>query len=132
MNITKGNVNQLKQAIAFYGPVSILINTQPKSFKFYGSGIYYDQLCCKCSVDWSFSAFLSCVFVRADLSSSPERSLFQILLGCLEAACSPLLSCVSFFLGLRKATARKLRVFRIIWPRWMRNLDHFVDHRGWM
>ena len=51
MNITKGNVNQLKQAIAFYGPVSILINTQPKSFKFYGSGIYYDQSCSKCSVD---------------------------------------------------------------------------------
>ncbi|KAM7443323.1 hypothetical protein ABFA07_007801 [Porites harrisoni] len=45
MNITKGNINQLKQAIAFYGPVSILINTQPKSFKFYGSGIYYDQSC---------------------------------------------------------------------------------------
>ena len=64
MNITKGNVNQLKQAIAFYGPVSILINTQPKSFKFYGSGIYYDQSCSKfsvvkCSVDWSFAGFLS-------------------------------------------------------------------------
>ena len=50
MNITKGNINQLKQAIAFYGPVSILINTQPKSFKFYGSGIYYDQSCSKFSV----------------------------------------------------------------------------------
>ena len=64
MNITKGNINQLKQAIAFYGPVSILINTQPKSFKFYGSGIYYDQSCSKCSVvkfslDWSFAGFLS-------------------------------------------------------------------------
>jgi len=45
MNITKGNSSELKQAIAFYGPVSILINTQPKSFKFYGSGIYYDPAC---------------------------------------------------------------------------------------
>ncbi|KAJ7387720.1 hypothetical protein OS493_001063 [Desmophyllum pertusum] len=42
MNIMKGDASELKQAIAFYGPVSILINTQPKSFKFYGSGIYYD------------------------------------------------------------------------------------------
>ena len=50
MNITKGNINQLKQAITFYGPVSILINTQPKSFKFYGSGTYYDQSCSKFSV----------------------------------------------------------------------------------
>lgn len=47
MNITKGDTSELKQAIAFYGPVSILINTQPKSFKFYGSGIYYDPACSK-------------------------------------------------------------------------------------
>ncbi|XP_068747154.1 counting factor associated protein D-like [Montipora capricornis] len=45
MNITKGNSSELQQAVAFYGPVSILINTQPKSFKFYGSGIYYDPEC---------------------------------------------------------------------------------------
>lgn len=47
MNITNGDTSELKQAIAFYGPVSILINTQPKSFKFYGSGIYYDPACSK-------------------------------------------------------------------------------------
>ena len=47
MNVTKGDTSELKQAIAFYGPVSILINTQPKSFKFYGSGIYYDPECSK-------------------------------------------------------------------------------------
>ena len=79
MNITKGNVNQLKQAIAFYGPVSILINTQPKSFKFYGSGIYYDQSCSKfsvLSVLWTrvLQDFFHEVFLRADLSSSLERS----------------------------------------------------------
>ena len=38
-------MTQLKQAIAQYGPVSVLINTQPKSFKFYSSGIYYDPEC---------------------------------------------------------------------------------------
>ncbi|XP_028394716.1 uncharacterized protein LOC114518884 [Dendronephthya gigantea] len=45
MNITRGNVTELKQAISQYGPVSVLINTQPKSFKFYSSGIYYDPEC---------------------------------------------------------------------------------------
>lgn len=82
MNITKGNINQLKQAIAFYGPVSILINTQPKSFKFYGSGIYYDQSCSKfsvLSVLWTrvFQDFFHEVFFRTDLSSS--LSSFQTL-----------------------------------------------------
>ncbi|XP_048582580.1 uncharacterized protein LOC5516093 [Nematostella vectensis] len=45
MSIRKGNTSQLKLAVAFYGPVSILVNTQPKTFKFYGSGIYYDTQC---------------------------------------------------------------------------------------
>ncbi|EDO31349.1 predicted protein, partial [Nematostella vectensis] len=45
MSIRKGNTTQLKLAVAFYGPVSILVNTQPKTFKFYGSGIYYDTQC---------------------------------------------------------------------------------------
>ena len=45
MNISKGNATELKQAIAQYGPVSVLINTQPKSFKFYSSGVYYDPEC---------------------------------------------------------------------------------------
>jgi hypothetical protein len=45
MNIGKENATELKQAIAQYGPISVLINTQPKSFKFYSSGIYYDPEC---------------------------------------------------------------------------------------
>ncbi|EDO44165.1 predicted protein, partial [Nematostella vectensis] len=45
MSIRQGNTSQLKLAVAFYGPVSILVNTQPKTFKFYGSGIYYDTQC---------------------------------------------------------------------------------------
>ena len=49
MNIRKGNTSELKTAVALYGPVTILINTQPKSFKFYGSGVYYDAQCSKLS-----------------------------------------------------------------------------------
>ena len=45
MNIGKENATELKQAIAQYGPISVLINTQPKSFKFYSSGTYYDPEC---------------------------------------------------------------------------------------
>lgn len=45
MNISKQNSTELKQAISQYGPVSVLINTKPKSFKFYSSGIYYDPEC---------------------------------------------------------------------------------------
>ena len=47
MNISKGNTTELKQAVAQYGPVSVLISTQPKSFKFYSSGVYYDPECGK-------------------------------------------------------------------------------------
>ena len=48
-NISQGNTSQLKQAIALYGPVTVLINTRPKSFKFYDSGVYLDKECGKCS-----------------------------------------------------------------------------------
>ena len=44
-NISKGNTSQMKQAIALYGPVTVLINTRPKSFKFYDSGVYLDKDC---------------------------------------------------------------------------------------
>ncbi|CAB4027431.1 digestive cysteine ase 1 [Paramuricea clavata] len=51
MNIGKENATELKQAIAQYGPISVLINTQPKSFKFYSSGIYYDPECSGSNLD---------------------------------------------------------------------------------
>ena len=44
-NVTKGNITELKHALALYGPVTVLINTRPKSFKFYDNGIYYDKEC---------------------------------------------------------------------------------------
>ena len=45
MNITSGNKTELKLALAMYGPVTVLINTRPKTFKFYSSGVYFDQNC---------------------------------------------------------------------------------------
>jgi len=45
MNITSGNKTELKLALAMYGPVTILINTRPKTFKFYSSGVYFDGSC---------------------------------------------------------------------------------------
>eukprot|EP00112_Aurelia_sp_Birch-Aquarium-sp1_P017337 Seg4002.5 transcript_id=Seg4002.5/GoldUCD/mRNA.D3Y31 product="Counting factor associated protein D" protein_id=Seg4002.5/GoldUCD/D3Y31 len=45
MNITSGNSTELKLALAMYGPVTVLINTRPKTFKFYSSGVYYDETC---------------------------------------------------------------------------------------
>lgn len=46
-NITSGNVTEMKMALALYGPLTVLINTRPRSFKFYDSGIYYDKRCGK-------------------------------------------------------------------------------------
>ncbi|XP_047134693.1 uncharacterized protein LOC100204117 isoform X2 [Hydra vulgaris] len=44
-NITSGNVTEVKMALALYGPVTVLINTQPRSFKFYNKGVYFDEDC---------------------------------------------------------------------------------------
>merc|ERR1711962_422543 len=45
LSISPHNVTQLKMALALHGPVTVLINTRPKSFKFYDSGIYFDKDC---------------------------------------------------------------------------------------
>jgi len=44
-NITSGNATEMKMALSLYGPLTVLINTRPRSFKFYDSGIYYDKNC---------------------------------------------------------------------------------------
>lgn len=44
-NVSAGNSTELKMALALYGPVTVLINTRPRSFKFYDSGVYYDKKC---------------------------------------------------------------------------------------
>jgi C1A family cysteine protease len=45
VNVTPGDVNALKVAIAKHGPISISIDASPKTFSFYSNGVYYDQNC---------------------------------------------------------------------------------------
>ncbi|XP_015586901.1 digestive cysteine proteinase 1 [Cephus cinctus] len=45
VNVTSGDPNALKIAIAKHGPVSIAIDASHKTFSFYSNGIYYDSSC---------------------------------------------------------------------------------------
>ena len=38
-----------------YGPVTVLINTRPRSFKFYDDGVYYDKDCGKSPISGVFT-----------------------------------------------------------------------------
>ena len=46
-DIEKNNSTALKIALATYGPVSVEVNTDPKTFKFYKDGVYDDTSCGK-------------------------------------------------------------------------------------
>ncbi|EDV28493.1 uncharacterized protein TRIADDRAFT_51454 [Trichoplax adhaerens] len=43
--IPQGNMKALKVALAKVGPVTVSINTSPKSFLFYSSGVFYNDQC---------------------------------------------------------------------------------------
>ncbi|KAF8787469.1 digestive cysteine proteinase 1-like [Argiope bruennichi] len=45
VNVTSGDLNALKQAIAKKGPISVSIDASHKSFSFYSHGVYYDSDC---------------------------------------------------------------------------------------
>lgn len=45
VNVTSGDPNALKIAIAKHGPVSVAIDAAHKSFSFYSHGVYYDPTC---------------------------------------------------------------------------------------
>ena len=45
VNVTSGNVDDLKKAVATVGPVTVGIDAHLKTFGFYASGIYYDKAC---------------------------------------------------------------------------------------
>ena len=45
VNVTTGDVNALKLAIAKHGPVSVAIDASHKTFSFYSHGVYYDAAC---------------------------------------------------------------------------------------
>jgi len=48
VNVTSGDTDALKVAIAAHGPVSVAIDASHKSLSFYSNGVYYEE---KCSSD---------------------------------------------------------------------------------
>lgn len=48
VNVTSGDPDALKVAVAKHGPISVAIDASRKTFSFYSSGIYYDPECGKC------------------------------------------------------------------------------------
>jgi len=45
VNVTSGDVDALKVAIASHGPVSVAIDASHKSLSFYSNGVYYENEC---------------------------------------------------------------------------------------
>ncbi|XP_003494144.1 digestive cysteine proteinase 1 [Bombus impatiens] len=45
VNVTSGDANALKVAIAKHGPISVAIDASHKTFSFYSHGVYYDESC---------------------------------------------------------------------------------------
>jgi len=45
VNVTSGDVDALKVAIASHGPVSVAIDAAHKSLSFYSSGVYFEENC---------------------------------------------------------------------------------------
>ena len=47
VNITSGDLNQLREAIALKGPISVGIDAAHLSLSFYAHGVYYEPKCGK-------------------------------------------------------------------------------------
>lgn len=45
VNVTSGDADALKVAVAKHGPISIAIDASHKTFSFYSNGVYYDPQC---------------------------------------------------------------------------------------
>lgn len=45
VNVTSGDLDALKLAIAYHGPISISIDASHKSLSFYANGVYYEPAC---------------------------------------------------------------------------------------
>nr|KAF7397988.1 hypothetical protein H0235_015996 [Vespula pensylvanica] len=45
VNVTPGNVDALKIALANHGPISVAIDASHKTFSFYSHGVYYEAAC---------------------------------------------------------------------------------------
>ena len=51
VNVTAGDLDALKAAIAAHGPVSVSIDASHRSLSFYANGIYYEPNCGKYADD---------------------------------------------------------------------------------
>ena len=47
VNVTSGDLQALKIAIAHFGPISVAIDASVRSFSFYANGVYYEPKCGK-------------------------------------------------------------------------------------
>lgn len=45
VNVTSGDNDALKVALAVHGPISVAIDASHKTFSFYSNGVYYDPEC---------------------------------------------------------------------------------------
>ena len=45
VNVTSGDLQALKVAMAKHGPISVAIDASHKSLSFYSSGVYYEPKC---------------------------------------------------------------------------------------
>lgn len=45
VNVTSGDLDALKLALAKNGPISVSIDASHKSFSFYSNGVYYEEKC---------------------------------------------------------------------------------------
>lgn len=64
------NKLSLQKALLNHGPMSVSVNVSPKSFKFYSSGVYYDEECgmyWKTKIDLINNQAVVCVFANSVL-----------------------------------------------------------------
>ena len=50
MTTSKHKVDELKEGLARFGPASIAVNVDKKSFKFFSKGVYDDPECSKLKI----------------------------------------------------------------------------------
>ena len=50
VNVTSGDLDSLKMAIAVNGPVSVAIDASHRSLAFYANGVYYEPQCGKANI----------------------------------------------------------------------------------
>jgi len=65
VNVTSGDLDALKAAIAAHGPISVAIDASHRSFVFYANGVYYEPSCGKDETVLSayITVLLCCMYV---------------------------------------------------------------------